>query len=64
MSRRTKSGGQSLGAIFLIPILIALVSIIGLIAALIGNGAYDLVSWITLAIPAVAVGWALRARRT
>lgn len=64
MSRKVKSGGQSLGAIFLAPMLIAAVSIIGLIAALVGNGAYDLVSWVTLAIPVVAVGWALRSRRS
>lgn len=43
--------------IFLAPALIALVSLIGLIAALLGNGPYDWLSWLGLGVPVAAVAW-------
>lgn len=66
MSRKTGTGHrrrQSLAAIFLAPVLIAIASTIGLVAALTGNGLRDLVSWIALGIPVLVVAWALWARR-
>jgi len=49
--------------IFATPTLIALLSLIGLIAALLGNGVFDWVSWIGLAAPVLIVAWAIKARR-
>ncbi len=55
---------QSLRAIFGMPIAIGLASIVGLVSALTGDGPRDALSWLALAIPVGAVGWAMRARRT
>ncbi len=55
---------QSLRAIFGIPLVIGLASIIGLVSALTGDGPRDALSWIALAIPVAAVGWAMRMRRS
>ena len=55
---------NSLRAIFAVPMLLALVSIAGLVVALTGDGLRDAASWAALAIPVFAVGWAMRARRT
>ncbi|GAO80135.1 MULTISPECIES: hypothetical protein [unclassified Sphingopyxis] len=55
---------HSLRAIFAIPLALALVSIVGLVVALTGDGVRDAASWAALAIPVLAVGWAMRARRT
>jgi len=56
--------GQSMRAIFAIPLFIALLSIVGLVSALTGDGLRDALSWIALAVPVIAVGWAMRARRS
>lgn len=55
---------HSLRTIFAIPLVLALVSIVGLVVALTGDGLRDAASWAALAIPVFAVGWAMRARRT
>ena len=55
---------QGLRTIFAIPLLLALVSIAGLVVALTGDGWRDGAAWAALAIPVLAVGWAMRARRT
>ena len=54
----------SLRAIFAVPLLLALVSIVGLVVALTGDGWRDAISWALLALPILAAGWAMRARRT
>ena len=46
-----------------VPIAIALLTAIGLVAALTGDGWRDASSWIALAAPLAALGWAV-ARRT
>lgn len=56
--------GQSIRAIFAMPLILALLSLIGLVAALTGDGIRDAVSWLGLAVPVAVVGWAMRARRT
>jgi uncharacterized membrane protein len=56
--------GHGLRAIFAIPLVLALVSIVGLVVALTGDGLRDVAAWAALAIPVFAVGWAMRARRT
>lgn len=50
--------------IFIIPALIALVSCVGLVSALTGDGVRDVISWAALAVPVAAWGWAMHARRT
>ena len=58
---KTRNG---LRATFAVPLLLALVSIVGLVVALTGDGWRDAISWVLLALPILAVGWAMRARRT
>lgn len=53
---------QSLWRIFRWPLVMALANAVGLVAALVGDGWYDLVSWITLGVTLVVVaaawhGW-------
>lgn len=50
--------------IFAAPLVIALLSLAGLVSALTGDGLRDLLSWLCLALPVAAVAWAMRARRT
>ncbi len=42
---------HSAGTIYRIPLLIAAVSAIGLASALLGDGMWDVLSWLTLAVP-------------
>ena len=48
---------------FAAPLAIAAASLVGLVAALVGDGLADAVSWIALAVPLGVVVWA-RVRRT
>ena len=61
MSRhRALSGRQVFG----VPVLVGLLSAVGLAAALLGDGIFDAVSWICLALPiAIVAAAATRARR-
>lgn len=43
--------------IWAIPIILGLSSAAGLMAALLGDGLYDLVSWLALALPIVVVSY-------
>ena len=42
---------RTLGQIFAGPIMVGALSIVGLLAALIGDGWWDAVSWLSLALP-------------
>lgn len=42
-----------------LPIIIGILSAIGLVSALTGDGLYDLLSWLTLGIPVVLAVWYL-----
>lgn len=53
----------SLRAIFALPVALALVSIVGLVVALTGDGLRDVAAWAALAMPVLVVGWAMRNRR-
>lgn len=54
---------RTLSQIFAMPIVLGILSTIGLVSALIGDGAWDAVSWITLAVPIVLLGYFLRGTR-
>lgn len=54
---------HSPAAIFRIPLLIGLFSVVGLVAALTGDGWRDVISWLSLAMPVAAVAWAMKHRR-
>ena len=58
-----KTRSRSLGAIFVLPILLAMLSLIGLIGALLEDGPWDGIGAGLLAVCLVAVGWARFARR-
>jgi hypothetical protein len=45
-------------AIFAAPGIVGVVSLVGLVAALLGDGLYDAVSWLGLLIPLAVVAWA------
>ena len=54
---------RPLARIFAAPALLALLSLAGLVTALIGDGGYDLFAWLALGAPVAAFLWAMRARR-
>lgn len=54
---------SSFRRIWTAPILIAVASLVGLVAALLGDGLNDWISWIALATPITAVVWAQSRRR-
>jgi cation transport ATPase len=57
---RSQRARRSFWQVFGVPIVLGAVSIVGLIAALVGNGFYDAVSWITLSIPVIVIAKYLR----
>lgn len=48
---------QTNSQIFSIPIVLGVLSVIGLISALVGDGLWDGVSWVTLAVPILLCGY-------
>ena len=43
---------QTLSQMFFVPAVLAVLSAVGLVSALVGDGAWDALSWLTLAAPA------------
>lgn len=62
MSARGKDW-PALARTFAVPAVIAVASLVGLIAALLGDGAFDAVSWLALGVPLAVVAWAMVKRR-
>lgn len=58
----TLSGYKQQWAIFRVPLVLALLTAVGLCAALLGDGWLDLLSWITLSVPPLVILWAIRRR--
>ena len=50
--------------IFLAPLVLAVVTIAGLIFALVGDGMWDAVSWLALAVPLAVTAWYIRPGRS
>jgi hypothetical protein len=57
MSRRSLKGAYA------VPAVLALASLAGLVAALVGDGLMDWISWLLLGGLAAVTAWALLARR-
>jgi len=51
--RRLFPKHRTLGQIFAVPLLIGVMSIVGLVAALVGDGIWDGLSWLMLVTPIV-----------
>lgn len=60
--RALKETRWSLSRIFAIPIALGIVSAIGLIVALVGDGLWDAAGWSALAIPVLVTIWCLLRR--
>jgi xanthosine utilization system XapX-like protein len=58
-----KTGPFSLKAIFAVPLIVAVLSLIGLVGALLGDGVWDWVGWLGLGACVAVLSWALIARR-
>ncbi len=54
---------RRLGAIFLVPAILAVLSGVGLISALLGDGVWDGLSWLALSVPIAVVAWCAVLRR-
>jgi hypothetical protein len=50
---------QSLREIFFVPVVVAIITCGGLLAALLGDGIWDAASWVTLSVPLAVVVWCL-----
>ena len=48
---------KSLGGIFAVPVCIAVASLVGLVAALLGEGWMNVVGWVGLGVPVVLAGY-------
>lgn len=59
----SKPGRRSLKAIFAVPLVVGLLSLIGLVAALLGDGVWDAAGWLTIGMSIIVLVWALIARR-
>lgn len=47
---------------FAVPAVIAIASLVGLSAALLGDGGYDVISWLGLGVPVATIAWAMLKR--
>ena len=65
ISGSSRRGRLSLRQVFAAPLAIAVLSTVGLISALVGDDIWDVLSWLTLAIPVAVILWYwLRRRRS
>ena len=60
MNRRTNSTGRP----YLVPAILAVASLIGLVSALVGDGLFNVVSWLILGGLLALIVWALATRRS
>jgi hypothetical protein len=56
------SRSRSIAQTFSVPALLNLLLCVGLVSALLGDGAWDVLSWAALATPLVAAAYSLRRR--
>ncbi len=55
---------QSNARIFAVPLLLALLGLLGLVAGLLDDGWFDLLCWLGVGSAVAAVGWSLAVRRS
>ena len=60
MSRRTNSTGRA----YVVPAILAVASLIGLVSALVGDGLFNVISWLILGSLLGVIVWALATRRS
>lgn len=53
----SRRGRLSLRQVFAAPLAIAILSAVGLISALVGDDIWDVLSWLTLAVPVAVILW-------
>ncbi|MFW6088218.1 MAG: hypothetical protein ACODAB_00605 [Gemmatimonadota bacterium] len=53
---------RSSAQIWTAPVVIGILSLVGLLAALLGDGVADVLSWLALAVPVGVSVWSLRVR--
>ncbi len=53
---------MSAGRVFRVPMVLALLTAIGLLSALLGDDGWDVLSWLTLGTLIAVVGWAMMRR--
>lgn len=63
MKHRTPNGRRSLRRIYFLPVLIALVSALGLTSALLEDGVFDVISWLALGLVVLVLGVAVARRQ-
>lgn len=64
MTRSSRPARQTLRQIFATPLVIGILSTIGLISALVGDDVWDGLSWLSLAIPCLLlIGFIARPRK-
>lgn len=59
MKDRISSGRRSLRRVYFLPVMIAVASALGLTSALLGNGVFDVISWLALGLVVLVAGFAL-----
>ena len=62
--RETQGTSRSLRRIWEVPLLLAVLTVAGLVSALFGDDLWDALSWLTLAVPLVVAAWAIWIRRS
>lgn len=58
-----KNGLRKHHPVFRVPLILGVLSVVGLISALLADGVWDVVSWCALGVPLLVVVWALWYRR-
>jgi len=48
---------QSLRRVFGVPLVLAVLSAVGLVSALLGDGVWDALSWLALGLPVLLIGY-------
>ena len=59
----SRRGRLSLRQVFAAPLALAILSTVGLISALVGDDIWDVLSWLTLAVPVAVILWYWMRRR-
>ncbi|WP_439817683.1 hypothetical protein [Zavarzinia sp. CC-PAN008] len=57
MSGTQRRAGLSLSRIFAVPLLLVVVTLVGLVSALVGNGPADALSWAALGALVLVMAW-------